>query len=110
MYFAYQGTRWFKAGSGELDQTLIKSLKDAINVGYRHFDAAESKGASFLTVSVYGTESELGVALTDSGLKRSDYFVTTKGKQGFPYRSIPKCQRSRKIAAVLSIKAQDGLC
>ncbi|MBG1233796.1 aldo/keto reductase [Aestuariivirga litoralis] len=40
----------------------------ALEMGYRHIDTAE----------MYGNEREVGRAIKDSGLKRSDIFVTTK--------------------------------
>ncbi|MBE7056985.1 MAG: aldo/keto reductase [Ruminococcaceae bacterium] len=43
-------------------------ILDAIEKGYRHFD----------TASVYGNETELGEAIKESGIPRSDFFITTK--------------------------------
>ncbi|KAL4912160.1 NADP-dependent oxidoreductase domain-containing protein [Aspergillus aurantiobrunneus] len=56
------GTAWFKK-------------KD---IGYHHLDGAE----------VYGTESELGVAIKESGVPREKLFVTTKVNQNIA--DIPK--------------------
>ncbi|QKX62785.1 uncharacterized protein TRUGW13939_09950 [Talaromyces rugulosus] len=44
------------------------SVLEAFKTGYRHIDCAW----------IYGNESEVGRALKDSGLKREEYFLTTK--------------------------------
>ncbi|KAK9450133.1 NADP-dependent oxidoreductase domain-containing protein [Limtongia smithiae] len=61
------GTKWSKS-STDIDRTIVDSVKSAIAVGFRHIDAAE----------VYGTEPEVGVAIKESGIPRSELFVTTK--------------------------------
>lgn len=43
-------------------------IADAIKAGYRSFDAAQA----------YGNEAGLGAAIRDSGLPRSDFFITSK--------------------------------
>ena len=43
-------------------------ILDAIEAGYRHFD----------TASAYGNEEELGLAIKESGISRSEFFITTK--------------------------------
>jgi diketogulonate reductase-like aldo/keto reductase len=45
-----------------------QSVKDALEIGYRHIDTAK----------IYGNEKDVGRAIKDSGLKRQDIFVTTK--------------------------------
>jgi len=45
-----------------------KCVLDAIDVGYRLFDTAQS----------YGNERELGNAIKNSGLDRKEFFITTK--------------------------------
>lgn len=45
-----------------------KSCLEALKVGYRHIDTAQ----------VYGNEQEVGEALKESGLSRSDVFITSK--------------------------------
>lgn len=43
-------------------------MKLAIKLGYYHLDGAE----------VYNTESEVGIAIKESGIARDKLFVTTK--------------------------------
>ncbi|KAF1990560.1 aldo-keto reductase family 1 member C13 [Aulographum hederae CBS 113979] len=63
------GTAWYKRGDeGEIDRSLIESMKTAIKMGYYHLDGAE----------VYKTEQELGMAIKESGVAREKLFVTTK--------------------------------
>ena len=45
-----------------------KCVLDAINVGYRAIDTAQS----------YFNESEVGDAIVESGIPRSEFFITTK--------------------------------
>jgi len=49
------------------DETL-RIVNDALEVGYRHID----------TAAIYGNEAGVGDALANSGIDRSDLFVTTK--------------------------------
>jgi len=49
----------------ESTQALVE---DALDVGYRHFDCASN----------YGNETQLGAALSSSGLDRSSFTVTSK--------------------------------
>jgi 2,5-diketo-D-gluconate reductase A len=44
------------------------TVETALDAGYRHID----------TAAAYGNEKEVGAALAASGLRREDYFVTTK--------------------------------
>jgi 2,5-diketo-D-gluconate reductase A len=44
------------------------AVREALAVGYRHID----------TATMYGNEEEIGQALADSGVDRSDVFLTTK--------------------------------
>lgn len=53
------------ARTGEEGLTAILA---AIEIGYRHLDTAQT----------YGTESNVGKAVRQSGLPRDDFFVTTK--------------------------------
>ena len=47
---------------------VAAAVKEAAEVGYRHFDCA----------AVYGNEREVGAALAETGLDRSEYWVTGK--------------------------------
>lgn len=49
-------------------QTVIDSVRNALELGYRAVDTAQ----------VYGNEAEVGQAIADSGVKRDELFVTTK--------------------------------
>jgi 2,5-diketo-D-gluconate reductase B len=49
-------------------QTVIDSVRNALELGYRAVDTAQ----------IYGNEAEVGQAIAESGVKRSDLFVTTK--------------------------------
>jgi diketogulonate reductase-like aldo/keto reductase len=63
------GTAWYKQGDESvLDQVCIDSAKTAIKLGYHHLDGAE----------VYKTETELGVAIKESGVAREKFYVVTK--------------------------------
>lgn len=65
------GVRMPKLGFGVFqisrDET-VQAVIDAVQVGYRHFDTAQS----------YMNELELGIGLKESGVKREDLFVTSK--------------------------------
>ena len=49
-------------------EETVQAVIDAVQVGYRHFDTAQS----------YMNESEVGIGLKESGVKREDIFLTTK--------------------------------
>ncbi|MEE6052124.1 2,5-didehydrogluconate reductase DkgB [Avibacterium paragallinarum] len=49
-------------------QTVINSVRTALEVGYRAIDTAQ----------IYGNEAEVGQAIAESGVKRNDLFLTTK--------------------------------
>ncbi|AIF47823.1 2,5-didehydrogluconate reductase DkgB [Dyella japonica] len=49
-------------------QTVIDSVRTALELGYRAVDTAQ----------IYGNEAEVGQAIAESGVKRDDLFVTTK--------------------------------
>ncbi len=56
-------------GTWELtDGAAYDSVRDALDLGYRHVDTAQA----------YGNEEEVGRAIADSGVDRDDLFVTTK--------------------------------
>lgn len=50
------------------DQTVIDSVRNALDVGYRAIDTAQ----------IYGNEAEVGQAIAESGVPREDLFLTTK--------------------------------
>ncbi|KAF4464781.1 ketoreductase [Fusarium albosuccineum] len=62
------GTLWFEAERQGIDRKIIDGIKTALEVGYRHIDAAQ----------MYNNETELGIALEESGVPRSEIFITTK--------------------------------
>lgn len=49
-------------------QTVIDSVRTALELGYRAVDTAQ----------IYGNEAQVGQAIADSGIKRDELFVTTK--------------------------------
>lgn len=49
-------------------QTVIDSVRDALDVGYRAIDTAQ----------IYDNEADVGQALADSKLPRNELFITTK--------------------------------
>lgn len=49
-------------------QTVIDSVRNALDLGYRAIDTAQA----------YGNEAEVGQAIAESGVKRADLFITTK--------------------------------
>jgi 2,5-diketo-D-gluconate reductase B len=56
-------------GTWELrGQDCVRLVQDAVKIGYRHFDTAQS----------YENEAEVGEGLRASGLPRDEAFVTTK--------------------------------
>ncbi|MCL2609331.1 MAG: aldo/keto reductase [Treponema sp.] len=61
----YLGLGTFKMKDGE---ETYNAVKWALETGYRHID----------TAAVYGNELSVGRAIKDSGLARSEIFVTTK--------------------------------
>ena len=50
------------------DQQVIDSVRNGLELGYRHIDTAQ----------IYGNEAEVGQAIADGGVPRSELFVTTK--------------------------------
>ena len=73
---------WRLCGSAGYDAILA-----ALRVGYRHLD----------TATMYGNEAEVGHALRDSGLDRSEVFITTKlppGKAGHERKTLTASLRA----------------
>ncbi|UPL02718.1 hypothetical protein LCI18_013652 [Fusarium solani-melongenae] len=72
-------------GVGTL-RKIVDGIKTALEVGYRHIDSAQSKPLYHLQglllliflQKVYNNERELGVALEESGVPRSELFITSK--------------------------------
>ncbi|KAJ3307686.1 hypothetical protein HDU76_004441 [Blyttiomyces sp. JEL0837] len=72
------GTKWYAGPSGndrtidQISRELVDAIKKALYQGFIHIDTAE----------VYGNEMEVGVALSEflkeTGVPRSDIFITTK--------------------------------
>lgn len=50
------------------DQVVIDSVRNALDLGYRTIDTAQ----------IYGNEAEVGQAIAESGVPRSELFITTK--------------------------------
>lgn len=50
------------------DETVIASVKNALDLGYRVIDTAQ----------IYGNEEAIGQALAQSGIPRAELFITTK--------------------------------
>ena len=67
-------------------QTVIDSVHDALDVGYRAIDTAQ----------IYDNEADIGQALADSQLPRSELFITTKiwTDHLAPERLIPSLRES----------------
>ncbi|KAL2890353.1 NAD/NADP-dependent indole-3-acetaldehyde reductase [Ceratocystis lukuohia] len=65
------GTKWFKTTPGQLDQKTMDGVRLALKLGYRHLDGAQ----------VYNNEAEVGSAVAESGVPRSELFITTKAKE-----------------------------
>lgn len=54
---------------GDEGNALVKeAVKKALQLGYRHIDAARA----------YGNEKEIGQAIEESGIPRHEIFITTK--------------------------------
>ena len=53
-------------------QQAYQAIRHALQVGYRHID----------TATIYRNEDQVGRAIADSGLDRSDIFITTKLQPG----------------------------
>jgi diketogulonate reductase-like aldo/keto reductase len=64
----------------------VQSCRNALQAGYRHIDTAQ----------FYANEAEVGKAVRDFGIKRSDVFLTTKilSASGSVQKSYDKCLAS----------------
>ncbi|SPO23259.1 probable GCY1 - galactose-induced protein of aldo/keto reductase family [Ustilago trichophora] len=70
-------------GAGQ-DNSLVSALVTAIKLGYRHLDTATG----------YANETEVGQAVRDSGVPRSDIFVTTKLRPGGVHDPVKEFENS----------------
>ena len=60
-------------GTWQIDgQECAESVEQALEIGYRHIDTAQ----------IYGNEEEVGRGIQNSGVDRSDIFLTTKVARG----------------------------
>ncbi|WP_051236023.1 aldo/keto reductase [Paenibacillus pinihumi] len=50
------------------DSSFEKTINEAIYAGYRHFDTAR----------IYGSEEALGQVISNSGIARKEFFLTSK--------------------------------
>ena len=74
------GTKWFTGdNSTPVDQSLVKSIHEALALGYRHLDAAE----------MYGTDASIAEAVRTQSIPRKDIFITSK-----VYRSISNIEQA----------------
>ncbi len=72
------------------DEEVIETVKEAIKIGYRHFDTAQ----------MYNNEKAVGFALKESKLKREEYFITTK----LQYHSSPQETKRKIEQSLLDLK------
>lgn len=71
----------------------VAALREAIAIGYRHLDTAQS----------YDTEAEVGRAIAESGVPRGEFWVTTKidMKNFGPGRLAPSLRASVKALGLV---------
>jgi diketogulonate reductase-like aldo/keto reductase len=55
-------------GTWQTTESVVNTVKTALDAGYRHIDTAD----------IYGNEAEIGQALEESGIPRSELYITTK--------------------------------
>src|SRR4051812_30997906 len=68
-------------------EDAVRATSAALEIGYRHLD----------TATVYGNEREVGRALADSGVARTDVFVTTKCPPGRAGRELDTLRESLEL-------------
>ncbi|KAE9403562.1 Aldo/keto reductase [Gymnopus androsaceus JB14] len=68
---------WMGAPGGA--ERVSEMCRKAIIVGYRHFDTAAG----------YGNEKEVGKAIRESGIPRSEFYITTK--LGWEHHRVQEC-------------------
>ena len=84
-----QGTNIPRLGFGTWQLTgndCRAAVRDALQTGYRHIDTAQ----------IYRNETEVGLGISDSGLPRSHFFLTTKVwyEQAHPQQVIDSTRES----------------
>ncbi|KAL1872317.1 hypothetical protein VTK73DRAFT_1548 [Phialemonium thermophilum] len=62
------GTAWFKSADAGFNHAAVDAILMALSLGYRHIDGAQ----------MYNTEAEIGHAIKESNIARSNIFLTTK--------------------------------
>ena len=63
------GTKWYSGDNSKpVDKDLVKSIHDALSLGYRHLDAAE----------MYGTDVSVAEALRTQSIPRNQLWITSK--------------------------------
>ena len=62
----------FGFGTYKVTESDYEAVSNALQLGYRHIDTAQ----------MYGNEAEVGRAIEDSGVPRSDIFLTSKLNNG----------------------------
>ena len=70
----------FKVDDG---QQVIDSVREALQVGYRHID----------TAAVYGNESGVGQGMRESGVPREEIFLTSKVSVSYTHLTLPTILR-----------------
>jgi diketogulonate reductase-like aldo/keto reductase len=61
-------------------KSAYETVKYALSVGYRHIDTAQ----------MYANEGSIGDAIADSGILRSEIFITTKQIRHLPVEKMEK--------------------
>lgn len=77
------------------EKECIEGVSDALHIGYRHIDTAQA----------YNNETEVGIAIQSSSVKREEIFLTTKvTPRNFPVEKfIPSVEESLKKLQVDSL-------
>jgi diketogulonate reductase-like aldo/keto reductase len=99
------GTKWFSRAENpneQLNQELIDAIVNAIKAGYRHIDTAE----------IYGTEREVGIAIKQSGIDRSELFIVTKVNKSIqdPIRALQRSLERLQLEYVDLYLIHDPFC
>lgn len=69
-------------------ESTVRACLAALHAGYRHIDTAQA----------YGNERDVGTAIRESGLPRSDVFVTTKIANGNQGTATTRSSLERSLA------------